>query len=98
MITVCITNKQGKIISVVPFTPNLNINGPRYLNEGGDMGLTRDHNGKLVLMYHYTEHPSSDKGEYISEEEAYEICYNRGKQHLIERLHITPREYMEGTE
>lgn len=90
MTTVAVTNKQGKILEIVPFTPNLNLQGPRYLNEGGDMGLARNKEGRLVLMYHYTEFPSCNKGEYISEEEAYEICYNRGKQHVIEQLQIKP--------
>ena len=96
MTTVAVTNKQGKILEVLPFKANLNLRGPRYLNEGGDMGLTRNKEGRLVLMYHYTEFPSRDKGEYISEEEAYEICYNRGKQHLIEQLQIKPNYIGEG--
>ncbi len=86
-----IINKLGLIQEVVMFKDNLNLIAPRYINDGGEMGLTRAKNGKLVLMHHYPEFPSCDSAEYISEEEGFEICYNRGKQHLITKLHIEIR-------
>lgn len=94
MITIAVTDKNGEIISAVQFKPNLNLVAPRYMNEGGEMGITRDKKGNLILMYYYPEFPSCNHGEYISEEEAYKICYNRGKQEVIKELRIHP-EYME---
>lgn len=83
-------DKKHHIIATYTFKENLNVRGPRYLNEGANMGLIRDKQGNLVLMYQHEEFPSSDHAEYISEEEAYELCLNRGKQCLVEELRITP--------
>lgn len=83
-------DNRGHIKQTYTFKENLNIYGPRYLNEGANMGLIRDKKGRLILMYQHEEFPSSDHAEVVSEEEAYELCLNRGKQHLVEELHLTP--------
>ena len=63
---------------------------PRYLNEGANMGLIRDKKGRLILMYQHEEFPSSDHAEILTRMRAYELCLNRGKQCLVDALHITP--------
>ena len=83
-------DNRGHIRETYLFKENLNIHGPRYLNEGANMGLIRDKQGRLILMYQHEEFPSSDHAEIVSEEEAYELCLNRGKQCLVESLHISP--------
>jgi len=90
MTLIPVYDKRNHIIATYTFKPNLNVRGPRYLNEGANMGLIRDKTGKLVLMYQHEEFPSCDRAEYITETEAYEICLNRGKQCLVEELHIIP--------
>lgn len=84
-------SKTGHIIQTYKFKENLNLYGPRYLNEGANMGLLRDKKGRLILMYQHEEFPSSDHAEVLSENEAYELCLNRGKQCLVDALHITPQ-------
>lgn len=82
--------RELHILDVVNFIPNLNVRGPRYNNEGCNMGLCRSKNGKLIVMYQHEEFPSCDKAFYISEEEGYELCLSRGKQYLVEKLEISP--------
>ena len=84
-------NRTRKIIETVDFKPNLDVFAPRYKNEGCSMGLTRDTMGRLVLMYKHEEFPGCDNAVFISEEEGYELCLNRGKQCLAEKLQIEPR-------
>lgn len=85
-------DNKNRIVSVEDFKPNLNIRGPDYLNEGGNMGLCRVSKGKyknsLAILYQSEVHPSCNHGELISDHEAWELCYNRGKVHLIDKLHI----------
>jgi hypothetical protein len=86
-------DSQRHIIAVEEFEPNLNIkNVPNYLNEGGNMGLTRIKKGKyrgvLAILYENEIHPSSNFGELISDHDAWELCQSRGKVHLIEQLRI----------
>lgn len=82
---------KGHIKETYTFKENLNIHGPRYLNEGANMGLIRDKKGRLILMYQHEEFPSSDHAEVLSEEEAYELCLNHGKQCLAEKLKLEPK-------
>ncbi len=91
-IPVPIYNKHHEIIQVVEHSKNLNIQGPSYINEGGNMGLIRITEGKykgcLAILYQYPLHPSCNRGELISDHDAWEICQNRGKISLIHSLNI----------
>lgn len=85
-------DKKHRRISVETFKPNLNIHGPAYLNEGGNMGLCRVSSGKytgcLAVLYQSDVHPSSSYGEILSDNEGWELCRSRGKVHLIDQLRI----------
>lgn len=85
-------DKKNKIIAVEKFTPNLNIHGPSYINECCNMGLVRitkgKYKGSLAILYQDYWHPSTNHGTIISDNEAFEICQNRGKIHLIDKLQI----------
>jgi len=85
-------DKTNHIVSVENFKPNLNIRGPSYVNEGGNMGICRVSRGKyegcLAVLYQSDVHPSCNHGEIISDNEAFELCQNRGKIHLIDQLRI----------
>ena len=88
-----IYNSQHEIIHVEKMINNLNIrDAPEYLNEGGNMGLTRikegKYNGVLAVLYENEKCPSSSYGELISDHDAWELCYNRGKVSLIEEFDI----------
>lgn len=95
MTLIPVYKRNREILGTYTFKQNLNVRGPRYLNEGCNMGLIRDTQGNLVLMYQHEEFPSSDFAEYVSEDEAYELCLNRGKQCLVEELHLRPSHVME---
>ena len=82
-----------KIIAVENFKNNLDINdAPSYTNEGCSMGLTRitkgEYKGVLALLYENEIHPNSSHGELISDHDAWELCYKRGKISLIEEFDI----------
>lgn len=87
--------EEGEIIATIPFNPNLNLKGvPSYLNESCNMGIARinegEHKNKLVLMYEDEFHPTSNRGHIISENDAYELCVNRGKYSVIKKYSIQP--------
>ena len=87
--------ENNKTLMYVDFKPNLNLSGvPAYVNEGGAIGLKRIHKGKykgkLVFMYRDLYFPSSSFANFIDEEEAYDLCFQRGKFELINRLKIKP--------
>ena len=84
---------DNRIVSVEEFNPNLNLwKKPSYCNEGGNLGLVRVSQGKykgcLALLYQDEWYPSCNHGELISDHDAWELCQNRGKVHLIEQLGI----------
>jgi len=85
-------DNHNKIISVEEFKPNLNIRGPAYINEGCNMGICRitqgEYKGCLALLYQDMIHPSCNHGELISDNDAWELCKNRGKMHLIQEYNI----------
>lgn len=89
-----IINNKKRVASV-RFVPNLNLAGePSYVNEGGNMGLIRIKDGRfkdrLVVMYENEFYPSQNRGEFISEDDAYDLCLSRGKNVVIKRLNIHP--------
>ena len=82
-----------EIIAVENFKNNLDIiDAPSYTNEGCSMGLTRiskgEYKGYLALLYENEIHPNSSHGELISDHDAWELCYKRGKISLIEEFDI----------
>lgn len=86
-------NKNHVIVSVEEFKPNLNLHQvPSYLNESCNMGLVRISKGPykncLAVLYEHPFYPSCNRGEIISDNEAFEICQNRGKVHLIDQYKI----------
>ena len=89
--------RDGKIIACPNFTPNLDlISAPSYLNESCSMGLVRLSNAKdpmyeglLAVLYMHEFYPSQNRGELISENDAWVLCQNRGKVELIQQLGIT---------
>lgn len=84
----------NRIVTTIFFEENLNVGGPSYLNENCNMGLVRIDNGqfegKLVLMYENEFYPSENRGGFITEKEAYELCLNRGKNNIIKKYDIQP--------
>ena len=90
------TKKHDKIIAVIPlkqFKPNLNIgNTPGYNNESCNMGLIRipqgKYKGNLAILYENECYPDTNWGEIISDHQAYELCINRGKTNIINKLNI----------
>lgn len=88
-----IYDSKRHIIAVEDFEPNLNIKDvPEYINEGGNMGITRIKKGKyrgvLAILYENEGHPSTNWGKLISDHDAWELCQNRGKISLIEKYNI----------
>lgn len=86
-------DEHNNIVSVETFHANLNIrNAPAYLNENCNMGLVRISTGKykgyLAVLYQDNWHPSCNHGTIISDNEGFELCQNRGKVHLIDKLNI----------
>lgn len=87
--------RKGRKVTTVSFEHNLNMVGePSYVNEGGNLGLKRIERGKfsgrLVLMYEDEFYPTQNRGKFISENEAYDLCHGRGKNALIKKLDIHP--------
>ncbi len=88
-------NKNNKKIGQTPFIDNLTFdNKPSYCNESGRLGLVRVRDGKyknkLILLYYDEFFSSCSRGEFITEDEAYDLCLSRGKLQLTERLQINP--------
>lgn len=86
---------NNKTVTTVKFEPNLNCNNkPSYLNEGGNIGLCRIQKGRyrnrLVIMYEDEFYPSCNHGEFITENDAYNLCISRGKNMVIKKLNINP--------
>lgn len=84
-----------KTVTTMKFEPNLNLSsGPSYVNEGGNIGLARVPKGKykdkLVFMYEDNYFPSRNYAEFISENDAYDLCISRGKNMIIKKLDIHP--------
>lgn len=84
-------------ITTVAFEPNLNVqNVPAYVNESCNMGIVRIEKGyyknKLVIMYEDEFYPSHNMGEFISEDDAYDLCIKRGKNNIIKKYNISPSE------
>lgn len=90
-----IYNNKNQKVGQTPFIDNLTFDSkPAYCNESGRLGLVRVKDGKyknrLVLLYYNEYFSSCSRGEFISEEEAYDICLSRGRLQLTERLNIHP--------
>ena len=88
-------NNRGEILRVVTFEDNLTLpSSPPHVNEGGQIGIKRLNKGeykdKLVFMYYDPLFPSGSHASFISEEEAYTMCLNRGKLNVVEKYDITP--------
>ena len=94
MVEIPVYDKNNREVCVVEFTPNLNQNRkPSYVNEGGNLGLVRiteecEHKGCLALLYQDDWYPSCNRGELISDHDAWVLCQMRGKVHLREKLGI----------
>lgn len=81
---------QRRIIETVTFIDNLTLSdAPDYVNENGQLGLTRK-DGVLYRMYYSDDYPNTSYAYEVTEEEAYEICLNRGRLYLVDELQITP--------
>ncbi len=90
-------NKNNKKIGQTIFIDNLTFdNKPSYCNESGRLGLVRVREGKyknkLILLYYDEYFSSCSRGDFISEDEAYDICLSRGRLNLTEELNINPTE------
>lgn len=96
MIPIPLYDENRRIIRTVKFVDNLTIDTPPYqvLERGCGVGLKRLKKGKyqgmLVLMKYDYWNPTGSEAEFISEDEAYELCLNRGRAKLIEELGLMP--------
>lgn len=93
MVMIPVYDDQLHILRTVEFTDNLTLSHvPDYVNQNGLMGLKRLKRGRwegcLVIMYYDKRYPSHSYAEFISEEEAYHVCLNRGKLELATQLGI----------
>lgn len=93
-------DNHSKVIAYVPPCDNLTMkNEPPCNNEGGNIGLCRiefgQYAGKLAVVYWNEMWMSSAFGELIDEVEAFELCFERGKTHLIDILEINPNNDLE---
>lgn len=91
MIKIPLYNGSDEILGTVSFEDNLTLSSmPSYVNEGGRVGIKRLSNSRLVWMYYDPVFPSASRAEYISEEDAYEECLNRGRLNVVELYNICP--------
>ncbi|PAV07654.1 hypothetical protein [Methanosphaera cuniculi] len=102
MIDIRIFNhNHTEVVAYVPATDNLTChNEAPCNNEGGNMGLVRikygEQKGNLAIIYWNELWESSAFGELITDKDAFDLCFDKNKTHLIEELGINPnREYEE---
>lgn len=92
-------NNKEEIIGTVKFIDNLTLSSsPSYLNEGGQLGIKRLKTNQLVYMYYDPVYPSASRAEFISEEDAYIMCLNRGKLAVVDKYKINPNNTLLGGE
>lgn len=85
--------KNNKKLFKTTFVDNLSMQGkPAYLNDGGLEGIKRirtgEYKNKLIYMFVSEAYPKSSFGMFISEEEAYDMCINRNKCCLVDKLKL----------
>ena len=86
---------HSRVIAYVPPCDNLTChNEAPCNNEGGNIGLQRikfgQYTGKLCVVYWHEAWLECAFGEIISETDAFELCFERSKTHLIDQLMIDP--------
>lgn len=94
-ILIPVYDKHMNLLTAVRFTDNLNLRDvPYYLNESENQGIIRikegKYTGKLVFMSQNDFYPSCNYARFITEEEAWERCVNRGKYNVIRKYDIQP--------
>lgn len=72
------------VIGSTEFVDNLTLsNAPSYVNENGLVGIKRltggRYDGFLLYMVYDVRFPKNSYGVFITEEEAYKECLNRGR-------------------
>lgn len=92
--------KHTKAIAYTEPINNLTIKDARpYENDGGDIGLVRiEHGqfkGRLAIIYYNELYIECGFGELIDECEAFDLCFERGKPWLIDKLKIDPNADLE---
>ncbi|RAP43836.1 MAG: hypothetical protein BZ136_09265 [Methanosphaera sp. rholeuAM74] len=71
---------------------NVTSSGPSYMNQGGELGLTRTRSGVLVVVYSNLAYMGSSFAEEISEADAYKLCMKNQHTTLIDELGLDPEE------
>lgn len=87
-------DEDYNVVDTVDFVDNLTLRGVApYRNFNGRVGLTRlssdRYDGQLVLCYFYPRHQELSYAEFISEEDAYNLCAKRNKLELVHELGIS---------
>lgn len=95
MIRVYLDGNMKKVVGYVKLNTWLDLNNaPSYENEGAHMGIERieegRYKGRLAVIYYNEAWTSSSFAEIVSEVEAYDLCFERGKFNVIEKLEINP--------
>ena len=92
MIVPVLDQKGRKTGEYVQLVSNLTSSGPAYMNDGGELGLTRTRSGVLVLVYSNMAFMGSSFAEEISEADAYQLCMKNQHTSLIDELGLNPEE------
>ena len=88
-----VLDEQNKTVAYVSFIDNLTIVGEApYVNCNGRMGIRRipegRFEGELVIMYFYPQKQGDSYAEFISEDDAYNLCAHRNLLNVADDLQL----------